>query len=404
MTADLPDLIAQFLATTIDPVCGFLPDGTIVYSNPAHDALFAHRFPEGTLGSNIVDIEPDHAKKVSRAPAISARPGDDEEIVLELPSIDENGEGHWFQWRSTRQYDDAGNVRAIFSIGRDITAERLAELRLQRVADQLADSNRDLLEFAQVASHDLQEPLRKVTAFSGRIIDSLGDDLPPKVAEYSTRMNAAVERMQRLIDDLLTFSRVNTRDANMVHTPLDEILNGVLSDLEVLIGETGAEVHIGKMPTLPVDRTQMRQLFQNLIGNALKFRQEGVVPVISIEATHVLPTTFGGDEPPMGWYDIEVSDNGIGFDTTFVDRIFVPFQRLHARNEYQGTGVGLSVCRRIVERHQGWIAATSSEGRGSTFAVRLPTAHFVTTASGDDPTSPSKQVFSTTNGQTPMAA
>ena len=196
-------------------------------------------------------------------------------------------------------------------------------------------------------------------------------------------MNNAVERMQVLIDDLLTFARVSTRGSDMVIRPLGPIIDRVVDDLEVAITETNAQVDVDRMPLLPVDESQMRQLFQNLIGNALKFRDPGVPPQISVWSEHILPDTVGGDEPPMGWYDIIVRDNGIGFEKEYSKKIFAPFQRLHGRSEYEGTGVGLSVCRRIVERHQGTIMAHSVPGHGSMFAIRLPTAHFADLAATD---------------------
>ena len=159
-------------------------------------------------------------------------------------------------------------------------------------------------------------------------------------------------------------------------TSLDGIIASVVDDLEIAIAESGAVIDVDHMPQLPVDASQIGQLFQNLISNSIKFRQDGLAPYISIDAEHVLPETFGGNEPPMGWYDITVSDNGIGFEEKFASKIFAPFQRLHGRSEYDGTGVGLSVCRRIVERHNGTIRAFGRPGIGTSFMIRLPTAHF----------------------------
>jgi len=375
--ADAQGAMLRLLHTMHDPACVYEPDGTLLYVNNAFDELHRITHPEGTTGLRLQDIEPDKADELTGLLHTNrTRRPEDPELVFESPSTTHEGEVLWLEWRCLHEFDDDGNVSRIAAISRDHTSKRRTEAQAKRAAERLQESNRDLLEFAQVASHDLQEPLRKVIAFSGRIEASLGDDLNDRTRDYMQRMGGAVERMQRLIDDLLTFSRVNTRSSDMERVSLNAIVEDVCTDLEIAVQESGAVLEISNLPTLPVDATQIRQLFQNLIGNALKFRRDGVAPVVRVEASHVLPSTLGGDEPPMGWYDIEVSDNGIGFDNEYASSIFAPFKRLHGRNQYEGTGVGLSVCRRIVERHQGSILALSPGAFGSTFVVRLPTAHF----------------------------
>ncbi|HEY2289900.1 MAG TPA: CHASE3 domain-containing protein [Thermoanaerobaculia bacterium] len=248
--------------------------------------------------------------------------------------------------------------------------ERTAELataneHLRQSALELERSNRELQDFAFVASHDLQEPLRKIQAFGDRLRGKHGEALGPEGIDYLERMQRAAHRMHVLINDLLTFSRVTSRGQPFVPTDLGQIAREVLSDLEVRVEQTGGRVEIGGLPTLDADPLQMRQLLQNLLGNGLKFHRDGEPPVVRISGSVLAD---GG--PPRA--RIVVADNGIGFDMKYLDRIFTPFQRLHGRTEYEGTGIGLAVCRRIVERHGGTLTAESAPGQGARFLVTLP--------------------------------
>ncbi|MEL6783917.1 MAG: ATP-binding protein, partial [Pseudomonadota bacterium] len=221
--------------------------------------------------------------------------------------------------------------------------------------------NRELQDFAYVASHDLQEPLRKIEAFGDRLQRKHGDDLPEQGQMYIDRMQDAAGRMRRLINDLLSYSRITTKGKDPVDINTDELLAGVLNDLSVRIEETNATVTVGDLPNLMADETQMRQLFQNLIGNALKFSRPGVDPAISVTG-----------EEENGQLVFKIADNGIGFENRFKDQIFTIFQRLHGRLEYEGTGVGLATVRKIVERHNGTIDADGRPNEGATFIVTLP--------------------------------
>jgi light-regulated signal transduction histidine kinase (bacteriophytochrome) len=251
--------------------------------------------------------------------------------------------------------------------------ERTAELataneQLRLSSLELERSNRELQDFAFVASHDLQEPLRKIQAFGDRLKGKHGDTLGPEGIDYLERMQAAARRMHTLINDLLTFSRVTSRAQPFVPVDLGVVAGEVLSDLEVRIQQAGARVETGDLPVIDADPLQMRQLLQNLIGNALKFHRPGDRPAVRISAT---VDGIGGVSGPAE-ARITVADNGIGFDMKYLDRIFTPFQRLHGRAEYEGTGMGLAVCRRIVERHGGALTAESAPGQGARFLVRLP--------------------------------
>ncbi|OGL21828.1 hypothetical protein A2707_00545 [Candidatus Saccharibacteria bacterium RIFCSPHIGHO2_01_FULL_45_15] len=241
---------------------------------------------------------------------------------------------------------------------------RTAQLEVTNL--NLQRSNQELQDFAYVASHDLQEPLRKIQAFGTILQDEYAETLG-EGGDYLVRMRSAAARMSTLIEDLLAFSRVTTHAKEHAEIDLTTIIGEVLEDLEARIGDTHGTVSVGKLPKIHADPMQMRQLFQNLIGNALKFHRPDIPPNVIIESTIIKPTSNSN-----GTYEIRVSDNGVGFDEKYLDRIFAVFQRLHGRDSYEGTGIGLAVCRKIVERHNGEITATSTPGKGSTFIIRLP--------------------------------
>jgi len=248
-------------------------------------------------------------------------------------------------------------------ISTDITDLKNTQLRLEQSLRKLEQSNRELESFASVASHDLQEPLRKIQSFGERLKTSAESALSPEARDYLERMLSAATRMRRLIDDLLTFSRVSSHAKPFTSVNLSQVAQEVLGDLEVTIEQAGASVTVGPLPTLKADSTQMRQLLQNLLSNALKFRQEGTAPRISVTSTV---------DTAAGCCELKVEDNGIGFDEKYLDRLFTLFQRLHGQSKYEGTGIGLAICRKIVERHGGTLTARSAPGQGATFLITLP--------------------------------
>jgi PAS domain S-box-containing protein len=251
-------------------------------------------------------------------------------------------------------------------IFKDITERKRVEETIAQKTDELTRSNAELEQFAFVASHDLQEPLRKIQAFGDRLVTKVSQSLPQEAQDYLQRMQNAAARMSTLISDLLTFSRVIRRSDPLVPVDLSTVARGVLSDLEVRIEKSGAVLDIGELPTLDADPMQMHQLLLNLISNALKFQLAKAKPMVTIRSRKF--NTASG-EPHC---EISVQDNGIGFEEKYMDKIFAVFQRLHGRSEYEGTGVGLAVCRRITDRHHGTITARSALGQGSTFIVTLP--------------------------------
>ncbi|NMH61223.1 sensor histidine kinase [Alteromonas ponticola] len=274
------------------------------------------------------------------------------------------------------------NVREAYRHQRELEAhneelEQKIDLRTQELqiySDELARSNRELEDFAFVASHDLQEPLRKIRAFGNRLESGYSDVIDERGRDFMGRMLNAAERMSMLIRDLLAFSRVATRGKEFEAVNLNDVITNVKNDLEIAIDESDASLECDKLPMINGDQSQLEQLFLNLLSNALKFRQQDVSPKISIRLTspeeNDLEHVFKVDE--YDWIKIIIEDNGIGFEQSFAEKIFAPFQRLHGRSEYQGTGIGLAVCRRIVERHNGYISAQSSPGEGAVFSIVIP--------------------------------
>ena len=239
--------------------------------------------------------------------------------------------------------------------------------RLRRTAERLGASNRELEQFASIAAHDLLEPLRTIRAFGERLTAGSAEQLGERGREYLRRMNDGATRMGALIDGLLAYSRISTRALPYKAVDLTHVANKALSDLEV----DGGRVEIGDLPTVHGDPDQLYRMILNLIGNALKFRHPDRPPVVRIYGREL-----DGDPDSAGpWCEIVVEDDGIGFAPEYAERIFGVFERLHGAGEYEGTGIGLAVCRRIAERHGGGITAEGRPGEGATFTVRLPVNH-----------------------------
>lgn len=272
-----------------------------------------------------------------------------------------------FSFSASVMTDDGKKPLAYVLVAHDVTDRNESDRVLMEKSLELERSRAELgqLElFSFVASHDLQEPLRKIATFSGRLRTEAKDTLTEKGREYLERMEAAVERMSRYLSDIVEFSRVAAKIDAFEPVHLDLVMQEVLADLELSVSELSADVQIKALPVIQGDRFQMRQLFQNLIANALKFRRAGERPVVCI----------GGEGVHDGLVRISVQDNGIGFDEKYTEKIFAPFERLHGRDEYEGSGMGLAICRRIVTRHGGRIQVRSAPGHGALFLVDLPGA------------------------------
>jgi len=241
---------------------------------------------------------------------------------------------------------------------------------LLQYSEELQRSNRELEEFAFVASHDLQEPLRKIRAFGDRLQQKFSSQLGETGSDYIVRMQAASERMSALIDDLLSFSRVTTKQRPFVSVNLNEVMRRVMDDLDYAIEETNAQLHIDPLPTIDADAPQIAQVFTNLIANSLKFYPLDTRPIIAVTSEVNVASTMADDD--RCWCCLRFADQGIGFESQYAERVFSLFQRLHGRNEYSGTGIGLALCRKIIERHGGIITAQSEPGEGAVFTIYLP--------------------------------
>lgn len=264
----------------------------------------------------------------------------------------------------TRDMTEALRAEKILRETNAALEEKVRErtIELENAMAKLAESNRELEQFAYVASHDLQEPLRKVTAFGERLRESAKDRLNDTEKDYLARMQSAASRMKRLIEDLLDFSRVSFMKAQAEAVPLKRAVGEALVDLEARIAETKAVVDVGELPVVSGNPLQLRRLFLNLLSNAIKYAKPGEPPRVFVTAR----------DASDGGADVTVTDNGIGFDEKYAERIFKPFQRLHSRNEYEGTGLGLAITSRIALAHGGRMSAESRPGEGSSFTAHFP--------------------------------
>jgi light-regulated signal transduction histidine kinase (bacteriophytochrome) len=251
--------------------------------------------------------------------------------------------------------------------------ERVKELNRQLLENisQLESANKDLDRFAFMASHDLQEPLRKIRIFSDLLYVKYKDILDDDGKMNIVRIQGAAERMQSLIKDILTFSKITIEKGSFVKTSLNAVVDDVLTELEVMVREKNAKVIVDKLPSLHVNPGLIRPLFYNLISNALKYSKKNVSPVVNIKSESQQPSQ-DTKKPEQKYCRIYIQDNGIGFDQKYSEEIFGMFKRLHLNTEYEGTGIGLALCKKIVEEHNGFISAKSKVNEGSTFIISLP--------------------------------
>lgn len=284
--------------------------------------------------------------------------------------VRKDGSRFWAYVVLTAIRDKDWKLVGFSKITRDLTERRLAEEMLQKAnADlekrveqrttELLESNKQLEQFAYVASHDLQEPLRKVIAFSERLREFVADAQP---AEYLEKVHRSAERMRSVIEDLLDYSRLQSADVRKAPTDLNDTLKDVLFDLEYKIGETRAVIRAQELPRANVNPSTMRHLFQNIVLNSLKFSKSGLPPQIEIS----------GRKAPDGTVEVRFKDYGIGFDPRYSTEIFKPFHRLHSKHEYEGSGIGLALCQRIAQQHGGKITAHGEPGIGAEFVLTLP--------------------------------
>ena len=355
-------LLLDILDTVRQPLLVLDPEFRVTKANRAFFRTFQVS-PEATIGTGLFalgdgqwDIAPLREMLSDKLPV--ERQLDDFDVDHVFPGI-----GRKIMSLNARLVEHGPDIpRVILLAIEDVTVLRETESRLAEQRRELQRSNRALDEYASIASHDLQEPLRKILSFGERLVAAVGTDLDGPSREHLDHMLEAASRMRILIDDLLTYSRTSTRPQHIVRTDLGAIAREVVADLDSAIADASGRVEIGELPTLVADPTQMRQLLQNLLGNALKYRRTGVPLLVRLSC----------DSPPGPTCVITVADNGIGFNQIYAEKIFKMFQRLHNRSQYAGTGIGLAICRTIAERHGGAIEATSIAGEGATFRVTLP--------------------------------
>lgn len=359
--------LRAIIETAIDGIITIDSRGIIESANPAAAKLFGYTIGE-LIGQPVTMLMPEPYRSEHGGYMRRYQAGAPPKIIgigREVPGVRKNGELFPFRLAvSEIELEDGSKLYT--GMIHDLTEQKATEEQLRRYASELERSNRDLEDFAYISSHDLQEPLRKIQAFGSRIQAKEAHLLSEQGRDYLERMLNAAGRLQTLINDLLTFSRVSTKAQPFMSISLSNVLNEVIDDLEVAIEQAGARIHRHELTEIEADPTQIRQLFQNLLSNALKFRRSDEQMTIRVTGELIQEK---GEATPM--IRISFEDNGIGFEQKYADRIFNIFQRLEGQR-FQGSGVGLAICKRIVTRHGGRIEAHSERGSGSKFVVILP--------------------------------
>ncbi len=353
--------IQDYAIFMLDPV------GTIMTWNESAERIKGYKTEEiiGSHFSKFYTSEDIRADKPVSMLEIASEQGKCED---EGWRVRKDGSRFWANVVVTALRDEHGQLKGFCKVERDMTERKKTQEVLMRKSIELAriDAERQQLElFSYTASHDLREPLQKIIGFGGLLREHVEKKPDLKITDYVERMQNAAFRMNQLIEDLLHFSKITKKEELFEAVDLRELIKEVLQDLEIRIQQTKGEVRVDPLPVVKADRLQMRQLFQNLIANALKFHKKEIPPRVVVKSK------------PMNhlFLEITVEDNGIGFDEKYLDKIFKPFERLHSRAEYEGSGLGLAICQKIVLNHDGRITAKSSPGNGTVFTVTLPVFH-----------------------------
>ena len=368
-------------------------EATMSYFNTVYLRYTGLKYEEALDRAWIDIVHPDDVQSVYDiyVPAFESRQ------PYTLPAVRlrrHDGVYRWHLFKGTPRYLSSGEFMGFVGVGIDIHEQKLAEealkqseeqlqqkiaertAELERTVEELRRSNASLEEFAYAASHDLKEPIRKIHFFGDRIKETIGDEMKPEVKRYFERMDGASKRMGTLIDDLLSYSQVSIRPRIIEEVNLNRLIEQVLEDLDLEIEDKDAVVTVDKLFTIRGHQRQLQQAFQNLIGNALKYSRPGIAPQIHIGYRKVVGRETGlhlsADEREKEFYCVTIRDNGIGFEQAEAERIFNVFTRLHGMDEYKGTGIGLSIVRKVVENHNGHIWAVSEPGQGATFYLLLP--------------------------------
>ena len=333
------------------------------------------------IGKHFSIFYPDEDRKNGVPHSLLKAAAENGKAIHEGWRLKKDGSTFWGSVVITALHNDEGDLIGFTKVTRDLTEKKKADekilsasLKLEQKNKELERINEELSSFAYISSHDLQEPLRKIQTFCDRIIETEFQNLSEKGKEYFQRMQAGASRMQKLIRDILAYSRMTTADKKLEVTNLNDVLTQSKIELEVLIMEKKAVIETERLPTIKVIPFQIQQLFYNLLNNALKFSKNDVVPRIVVRS-EIVNADILPDPYPLGaqvYCHISISDNGIGFEPEYEKKIFEVFQRLHGRTEYGGTGIGLAICKKIVENHNGFISAEAVPNQGATFHVHLP--------------------------------
>ena len=346
--------------TAVDAIITIDERGTVESFNPAAESLYGYTAEE-IYGKSVKALMPSpHREQHDSYLANYVHTGTAKFIGMGREVEGQRKDGTRFPLDLSVSELQLDNKRLFTWIARDITERKRAEKVLYRYTEELKRSNADLEQFASAASHDMQEPLRTIASFAQLLAKQYKGTLGKDADEFITYISEGAFRMQALIQDLLAYSRLTTQGESLKSVEVSKVVDHAMHNLQIAMKESQAEVSLDSLPVVQGDPAQLAQLFQNLIGNALKFRGEKP-PRIHIRA-----------ESNGQFCTLAVEDNGIGIDPKFGDRIFAIFQRLHTRNEYKGTGIGLALCKKIVERHGGRIWVESQPRKGATFYFTLP--------------------------------
>jgi hypothetical protein len=371
--------LQQLLINAPDAVIVIDKESCITFWNPKAEEIFGWSATE-VMGQSLsqIIVPPQHREGHERGMKryLATREAHVLNRTIEITALKKTGE-EFYVSLTVSQTAQKGEV-AFIAFLRDIQEQKANQMELEHKTMELERSNANLEEFAHAASHDLKEPIRKVQTFTSRLKETLSAKMTDTEKGYFERMEIAARRMGLLVDDLLEYSHVSQGGGDFQTIDLVQCLRTVVEDLEVPIEEKGAQVIIGTLPQVQGYKRQVQQLFQNLLSNALKYTRPGIAPQISITATEVQGYDTGlllpAEERGRWYHCIQVADNGIGFEQKDADRIFKMFQRLHGKAEYSGTGVGLSIVRKVVENLRGYIKAEGVPGEGATFSIYLPVA------------------------------
>lgn len=360
------EFVETIINASVDLVAVFDRDLNYIMVNERTTDYY-HMEEEKLVGKNVLEIFPHVKTSGMYADLKTALDGIPVHVTkYKSPVLNKFFENYYIPLK-----DNDGKVYGVLALGHDITGIMEANEKLEKVNVELMKSNRDLEQFAYVASHDLQEPLRKIQTFTQLLGDNLNDEI--LIKKYQDKISQSSGRMKQLIQDMLNFSRISNSEEAFVDTDLDDILENLIIDFELLLRETQAQINYPELPTIKGIPLQLSQLFANIINNSIKYTERP--PVIDITCEKLTVDEVKGYDrldPDRVYYKIEFQDNGIGFEPQYSEQIFAIFQRLHGKQTYSGTGIGLALCKKIVENHEGLIFAEGVPNEGSRFTIILP--------------------------------